>query len=40
MGLDEIHHYDTYVPILSDIEVEHTWEEARECRLRVAFAVR
>ncbi len=28
MGLDEIHHYDTYVPILSDIEVEHTWEEA------------
>lgn len=28
MGLDEIHHYDTYVPILSDIEVEHTWDEA------------
>ncbi len=28
MGLDEIHHYDTYVPILSDIEIEHTWEEA------------
>ncbi len=28
MGLDEIHHYDTYVPILSDIEVEHSWDEA------------
>jgi oligoendopeptidase F len=30
MGIDEIHHYDTYVPILSDIEVEHTWDEAVE----------
>ena len=30
MGLDEIHHYDTYVPILSDIEVEHTWDQAVE----------
>ncbi len=30
MGLDEIHQYDTYVPILSDIEVEHTWEQAVE----------
>lgn len=28
MGLDEIHHYDTYVPILSDIEVKHEWDEA------------
>ena len=28
MGLDEIRHYDTYVPILSDIEVEHSWDEA------------
>ncbi len=28
MGLDEIHHYDTYVPILSDIEVKHDWDEA------------
>ena len=28
MGLDEIHHYDTYVPILSDIEVEHQWDDA------------
>ncbi len=30
MGLDKIHHYDTYVPILSDIEIEHTWDEAVE----------
>ncbi len=30
MGLDEVHHYDTYVPILSDIEVEHSWDEAVE----------
>ena len=30
MGLDDIHHYDTYVPILSDIEIEHTWDEAVE----------
>lgn len=30
MELDEIHHYDTYVPILSEIEVEHTWNEAVE----------
>ena len=28
MGLNEIHHYDTYVPILSDIEVHHTWDQA------------
>lgn len=28
MNLDEIHHYDTYVPILSDIEVKHQWDEA------------
>jgi oligoendopeptidase F len=28
MDLDEIHHYDTYVPILSDIEVKHDWDEA------------
>ena len=30
MGLDEIHHYDTYVPILSDIDLEHSWEEATD----------
>ena len=30
MGLDDIHHYDTYVPILSDIEKRHTWKEASD----------
>jgi oligoendopeptidase F len=30
MNLDEIHHYDTYVPILSEIEVEHNWDQAVE----------
>ncbi|GIW99987.1 MAG: peptidase [Pirellulaceae bacterium] len=28
MGLDAIHHYDTYVPILADIEFNKSWEEA------------
>ena len=28
LGLDEIHHYDTYVPILSDLEKRHSWDEA------------
>ncbi len=28
MQLDSIHHYDTYVPILSDLEVEHSWDQA------------
>jgi len=28
--LDKIHHYDTYVPILSDISVEHSWDKAVE----------
>lgn len=30
MGLDKIHHYDTYVPILSDVPSHHTWDEAVE----------
>lgn len=30
MGLSEIHHYDTYVPILSDVEKHHTWDQAVE----------
>ena len=30
MGLDDLHHYDTYVPILSDIEKHHTWDQATE----------
>lgn len=28
MQLPDIHHYDTYVPILSDLEVRRTWDEA------------
>jgi oligoendopeptidase F len=28
MGLKNIHHYDTYVPILSDLEKRHTWDQA------------
>lgn len=30
MGLDEIHHYDTYVPILSDLEKKTSWDQAVE----------
>ncbi len=28
MGLDDIHHYDTYVPILSDRQTHTDWDEA------------
>jgi oligoendopeptidase F len=28
MNLKQIHHYDTYVPILSDIETKYTWQQA------------
>ncbi len=28
MGLKDLHHYDTYVPILSDIEKHHTWGQS------------
>jgi len=28
MKLDDIHHYDTYVPILSDLSSHHGWDEA------------
>lgn len=28
LGLDEIHHYDTYVPLVTDLEKRHTWDEA------------
>jgi oligoendopeptidase F len=27
MKLRDIHHYDTYVPILSELDVRHTWNE-------------
>ena len=30
MGLADLHHYDTYVPILSGIEKHHTWDQAVE----------
>lgn len=28
MKLKDIHHYDTYVPILSDLEIKRTWAQA------------
>ena len=28
LGLDEIHHYDTYVPLVPDLDKRHTWDEA------------
>ncbi|MEX2315689.1 MAG: oligoendopeptidase F [Pirellulales bacterium] len=28
MRLRDIHHYDTYVPILSDLDTRHTWNQA------------
>ncbi|MGA2497271.1 MAG: oligoendopeptidase F [Tepidisphaeraceae bacterium] len=28
MKLGDIHHYDTYVPILAEIEMRHTWDQA------------
>ena len=28
MQLSEIHHYDTYVPILSELKTRHTWNQA------------
>jgi oligoendopeptidase F len=30
MELERLHHYDTYVPILSDIRTHHSWDEAVE----------
>lgn len=33
MGLDDLHHYDTYVPILSDLKQKRTWDEAVEAVL-------
>lgn len=34
MQLDDIHHYDTYVPILSDLTQNRTWDEAVETVLQ------
>ncbi|HEY2147357.1 MAG TPA: oligoendopeptidase F, partial [Pirellulales bacterium] len=28
MRVPDIHHYDTYVPILSDLDTKHTWSQA------------
>ncbi len=30
MRLKDIHHYDTYVPILADLQTRHTWDQAVE----------
>ena len=30
MRLRDIHHYDTYVPILAELQTRHTWDEAVE----------
>lgn len=30
MRLRDIHHYDTYVPILSELDMRHTWNQAVE----------
>jgi oligoendopeptidase F len=30
MKLKQIHHYDTYVPILSELQTRHTWNQAVE----------
>jgi oligoendopeptidase F len=30
MGLDDLHHYDTYIPILSDLEQDRSWSDAVE----------
>jgi oligoendopeptidase F len=28
LGLDEIHHYDTYVPLVPELEQRHSWKDA------------
>ncbi len=34
MKLQEIHHYDTYVPILADHQAHHSWDEATDVVLQ------
>ena len=36
MRLRDIHHYDTYVPILSELDTRHTWNQAVDVGGRVA----
>ncbi len=31
MGLEHLHHYDTYVPIVADMDQERTWDQAIDC---------
>ena len=38
MRLSDIHHYDTYVPILSELETKHTWNQAVEAGRHIARA--
>ena len=38
MKLKDIHHYDTYVPILSELKTRHTWNQAVEAGDRGARA--
>ena len=28
LGLDDLHHYDTYVPLFSELKKTHTWDQA------------
>ncbi len=34
LGLDELHHYDTYLPLVSEIQTRFTFDEAAEMVLR------
>ena len=39
MKLKEIHHYDTYVPILSDLDQKRTWKQAVDAVLGVSSSL-
>ena len=34
LGLDELHYYDVYAPLVSDLDVKNTYEEAQELILK------
>ena len=40
MKLSDIHHYDTYVPILSELDTRHTWNQAVDVVIDIARAAR